>query len=127
MSLQQLIVHSHLVNGNELLHNIQCDNQARLKHTRRLLLHLGSEARAAIRTVDTPEGEYHTIDFWSLEDRLYHTIPRRPHNAILKALKLRVNNVHVTPTVLSTYAQVGHSRTSRRRSPSSPVPLRRWD
>lgn len=129
MPPQQLIVHSYVFNGNVLLHNIRCDNIARLKHIRCLLLHLGYEARKdvgttrTIHTVATPRGDIHTINFWSLDDRPYHTVPQRTHNAILKALKLRVNNnLHVTPTFLSTHAEVRHSRTSRR-SPSSPVPL----
>lgn len=110
-----IIVHS-LLNGSTLLHSVQSDNLARLKSVRRHLVSLGYEERAPPRS----EGGYHEVTFWSLYDRDYAHVPRSRHTDILRALRISVNNAHVTPTVISTYATVKHSR-SRRRRPTSPV------
>ena len=116
----QLIVHSIIVNGNELVHNVQSDNMARLKQARRLLTSVGYEAINDIRS----ERGFHVVEFWSFENREYTTVPRRPHSMLLRLLRIPVNNAIVRPNVISTYAHLRHSRTSRRRRPSSPVRIK---
>lgn len=111
----QLIVHS-LLHGSTLLHSVQSDNLGRLEHATRHLLSLGYELRTLLRS----EGGYHEVSFFSLHDRDYARVPRSRHSDVLRALRISVNNAHVTPTVISTYATVRHSR-SRRRRPASPV------
>ena len=115
----ELIVHSHVTNGNELVHNIQSDNLARLKQSKRLLLSLGYDV---LRDVHSERG-FHSVMLWSFEDRPYTQVPLRTHTAVLRLLKIPVNNIATRlPHIISTYANVQHSRTrSKHRRPSSPV------
>ena len=115
--MTDLIVHSIIVNGNELVHNVQSDNLARLKQIRRLLTEIGYEVMSDIWS----ERGFHVLELWSFEDRSYTTVPRSPHTRLLKLLGIPVNNAHVRPNVISSYAVVKPLRTTRRRRPSSPV------
>jgi len=116
----RFIVHSYIVNGDELMHNLQSDNKGRLKNALRLLESLGYERRSEL----TQSNEWTGVSLWSLADREYYTVPRRTHNAILRSLDIPVNNAIVQPNVISTYAHVKGSRTTRHRRPSSPVRMR---
>lgn len=106
------------------MHNIQSDNLARLKQSKRLLINLGYEVR---RDVDSNDG-YHSVHLFSYEDRRYQTVHDRltlqfcEHSRYLPA-----NVADERPGVISTYATVRHSRNTRRRRPSSPVRVpHRW-
>ena len=117
-----LIVHSLIANGNQLVHNVQCDNLARLKQVRHILLDAGYEVMNDLRS----EGDMHTMDLWSLEDRPYATVPPARHRHILGLLRVPKNKVQVQqPHVVSTYAEVRTSRNMRNRRPSSPVRIGR--
>lgn len=118
--MTDLIVHSIIVNGNELVHNVQSDNPARLKQVRRLLTEVGYEAMSNIWS----QRGFHVLELWSFEDRTYATVPRSDHTRLLKLLGIPANNAHVRPNVISTYAVVKPLRTTRRRRPSSPVSMR---
>ncbi len=118
----ELIVHS-LLHGSTLTHSVQSDNLARLKTAVRHLVSLGYEVRTPLRS----ERGYHEVTLWSWHDREYTSVRRSLHTDLLRALRLSVNNIAVqTPTVISTYATVKHSR-SRRRRPTSPVRPPSWD
>lgn len=115
----ELIVHSHIFNGDELVHNVQSDNLARLKQARRALVDAGYEVRDGVRSARG----YHALVLWSREDRAYTTVPRAEHSAVLRVLRISVHNVQrpVRSIVISTYARVRTSRNMKNRRPSSPV------
>lgn len=114
----ELYVHSHIVNGNNLAHNIQSDNLARLKQAKRLMLHSEYEIMEDIRS----EAGFHAFTLWSFLDRNYTTVPRKTHTAILRLLHIPLNKIDARTTqVISTYATVQPLRYTRNRRPSSPV------
>lgn len=110
-------MHSLIVNNNQLVHNIQSDNLARLKQIRRLLTEVEYEILTDIRS----ESGYHVLELWSFENRPYVTVPVRLHGAILRLLGISVFNASVRRKIISTYATVKPLRTARLRRPSSPV------
>ena len=118
--MTDLIVHSIIVNGNELVHNVQSDNLARLKQVRRLLTEVGYDVMTDIWS----QSGFHVLELWSFEDQSYTTVPRSQHRQLLRLLGIPVNNAHVRPNIISTYAVVKPLKTARRRRPSSPVPMR---
>jgi hypothetical protein len=108
-----VILHS-ILQGTDLYHNVQTDNLARTKQIKRLFLHLGYEIFNDIRS----EGGFHSITFWSFEDRPYTSVPKVIHNNVLNLLKIRRNDIQFQAwNLISTYTDLPLLR--RRKSPET--------
>ena len=115
----KIIIHSILVNGDDLVHSMQVDNRARMDQIRLLMFEEGYDIREDVAF--TNEG-YYSIMFFCLEDRHYTHVPKRTHTAILKILKIPIRSIdHHTKNVISTYTTVRHSKNMNVRRPTSPV------
>lgn len=121
--MPELIVHTLLQNG-DMLHDVQSDNLARLKQTVRTLQSLGYQVveGQGLRS----GGGFHAATLWSLEDRVFSRVSRRAHTALLRTLRIPVNQIAVqTTTLISTYATVPLLRTRRRRTSAATSPVLR--
>ena len=100
-----LIVHSQIVNGSDLIHNIQSDNLARLKQVKRKLLHEGYEIHTDVRS----ESGFHTFGVWSFLNRDYVIVPRVRHSNVLTSVGISKNNIaEQLPHLISTLQRLGH-------------------
>jgi hypothetical protein len=119
-----IIVHSAIVNNTELIHNIQCNNVARLKQVRRLMLAGRYELYSDEIYSDCERG-LHSFSVWSLADVSYTFVPRFTHVKILDRLHIPAGNVtHKSAGLISTYKVVGCLRRMLDRRPSRPLPMR---
>lgn len=111
----QVVVNT-ILQGTNLFHNVQTDNLARTKQIKRLFLQLGYQIFEDI-TSDMTIG-FHSIVFWSFEDRPYTTVPKGIHNNVLNLLKIRRDNIQVrSGNLISTWTTLPPLR--RRKSPKT--------
>ena len=111
-----VFLHSMLNANGELSHNIQTPNMARMKQIVRLLTQHGYEIVGSIGS----DAGYHYINLWSLQDRIYTSVPRSDHTALQRLLRISVNNLHQRPTIISSYANLPSLRTRKSMRPTSP-------
>jgi len=117
MTSTEILVHS-VVQGGDLLHDVQTTSAFRFKVMTRELASRGYERVQS----DRHEGKWHAAMFYSLQDKEYHAVPPREHSSLLKAIGLPSNKVDVRlPTQYTTHVTKVRNVRSRKVRPRSPV------